>query len=258
MQTLPQTFSRSFVWAHSDTRGDDGWLPKGAPDFDPGYPVHVAHDTLEHISCSEDFKFELMAFGATLFGRGFEGPSEQVESSSSDLGGFLLAEMKKRPTMEEGLTFIEPVAEEWRGKALDDLDGERLIERVLAGAKREINFRLSINLMTTRTERYASVLHEVMERAPALVESCRDWMRMGWRLNVRRWHGDRALANDMFKRVYNISVDGYNERTPVYGEEMTISVDIPSNTINLTRPDMALVSKEPYPKRNLHREKEAA
>ncbi len=74
METAPAPIVREFTWIQErapDGARRRGWRPLLIPRFDAGSAFHVAHDSLEHASPTDDsLEAEMRAMGATLYTRG--------------------------------------------------------------------------------------------------------------------------------------------------------------------------------------------
>ena len=197
--------ARSFRWAskHYNENGRDytreGWLPEGAPNFDPGIPVHVAHDTLEHFNGSEAFHRELMAFGSILYGRAYTDPTgEMIEVASDDLSGFL-----------EAQNFgVKHAMTRW-DRPLKDPKAERMVRQLVDQAY----IKLAM---------FKGVPPKLAKQATA---QCAPWIRLGYRLADRRWKGDHEALDSMFVEVFNKVAFDHNIRHPHVGDRLTVDID---------------------------------
>lgn len=204
--------SKSFVWERGQVR--DGWRPVDSPNFDPGGPVHVAHDTLEHFNGDESFESELMAFGSTLFGRASTGgekdAEDQIGSSVSDLVSFL----------REQEFDVKPAAARWN-KPIDGFAEEK-IERLISEARTEF------------IRRGWFIIYPVSKFERTL-EQCRPWIRLGYRVAARRFGGDHALLDELFRKIFDGTIMDFKNKVPEVGEKLTVSFDTESRTVSLER-----------------------
>lgn len=202
--------SRSFVWA-ARPNGVEGWRPADAPHFDPGFPVHVAHDTLEHFNGDEAFENELLAFGSTLFGRMYmDRHATQVRSSADDLATFLIDQDMR----------VKPPAARWM-KPLDDERAERLLARMTDLAFTMLVFKTAFQVSPRKIS--------------ATLDRCRGWIRLGYRIANRRWKGSHKLADHLFENVYDkVSMD-HDLEPPHLGERLTVTVNTDSHRVQLQR-----------------------
>lgn len=197
--------TKTFVWSNKSNRRE-GWKPEAQPDFDPGSPVVVAHDVMEHFNDSEDFKHELQAFGSILYGRGFHSNTMAI-TAAMDLAGFLLQQKEKVAECHH------PLAR----KPLPTEDEERL-NLVIERAYRNF-FILSI------TERASGV---EVENAQASLRSAKGWIRLGWRVAERRFRNvARSKVNKVFENMVSSVIDetNYDYDKPKDGERLVVQFD---------------------------------
>lgn len=189
--------ARSFTWAVKD--GREGWLPDGAPNFDPGVPVHVAHDTLEHFNGSESFKNELLAFGSIIFGRAYmDTTGQMIEVASNDLSGFLVNQKLE----------VEKAVTRWDRK-LDDPYAESLVGHLA-------------QLTYMKLIMHYGVPPQLAART---VEKCLPWVRLGYRLADRRWKGDHHMLDSLFERVFHRVIHDHDAHFPHVGDHLTVKID---------------------------------
>lgn len=199
--------SRSFVWTPRGNHG--GWKPVDAPTFDPGLPVHVAHDTLEHFTSDEAFHNELMAFGSILYGRAYTDPSgEMMRVAADDLSGFLLAQDFK----------VKHAVTRW-DRPLKDVRAEKLVNEMLTFAYMKLLLEHGVPSPTAQSA--------LKQSAP--------WIRLGYRLAERRWKGDHAALDKMFVDVFNRVADDHDRNVPHVGEHLTVTVDTEAHKVKLQR-----------------------
>lgn len=205
--------------------GHRGWKPDGCPNFYAGRAHHVAHDVIDHARDTEDFEGELMAFGATLFGRvtGVHSSSDrngQIEGTAHDLAAFLSKEKYqfKAP---------KPYARRLR---LDDA-AEKYLKLIL---NESISFtardagRCTDPTCGCGSKSMSEVLFRFVQ------EDVASWIRLGYRL-AKRTYKDPFAMNKMFHNLADdVGVD-HDARRPYNGDKLTVTVDTVKHTYSLHR-----------------------
>lgn len=201
---------------HWDEDGN-GWKPDGIPEFDAGNATTVAHDVLEHVNDESGFKWELLAFGAILYGRAFRDSRSYVTTFVHDLSGFLRNENFVVPESRAVAPLpvqSEKVLVEMRKGLLQKYERENDDFLSFLMGKPEVNLRI----------------------AAAAIDRCLPWIRRGYRL-AKRMHRDhtrgdfKAYVDGLVQAV----LDDHEANPPVTGDTLTIHADRKALTFELVR-----------------------
>lgn len=197
--------TRKFVWEEKEQ--ERGWKPVDAPDFGPGGPTVVAHDTLEHFTSSENFKDELLAFCAIIYGRAFREESDYEQHAlPHDLGRFLIEQDFNVPKSKKPNRSL-PARQE---KML-----ERMKEEVLLGYE-------ATNVLSAIFHRDGMDI----ERATKALDRCLPWIRRGYRLAERLNRGHtRAEFKQYVDRLRIAIFEDHDKNPPEEGDTLTIHAD---------------------------------
>ena len=212
--------TKKFEWVDSDIDGHEGWRPVGMPHFNAGANIIVAHDTLEHVTDKEPFKYELMAFGHTIYGRLRDPHIGSYDISTGDLVGFLI---KREFSMGD---IPEPPAR-WM-KPLADVQAEADIQRfmTLAGsnAKHEEMFG-KVTYYEAEMDRKIPA-RATPEQREACLRRCEGWIRLGYRIAARLSgggsHNRRAYAK-LFQTLFEVAADEHDAIYPAEGDTLTVT-----------------------------------
>lgn len=196
----------TFEWREDEELGGYGWIPKGKPNFNACDGRGIAHDSMEHFANEEEtMDAEMRAFGAILRGRGeggwfFQGHVPNIAYHlGSDIAGFLR-------DMRYG---------EWKltdpGKTYA-LKGD-MEDEIQAGIK---------NALKTANDEADS------EDNPFVRDQTTDWMigwmRRGYRMAHRRWHGADACElswlYDSIAKEHDEQFKGGEE-----GDQLIVTID---------------------------------
>ena len=217
--------TRTFVWTVDHSRNNKtGWKPVGTSDnFYPGPGYMVAHDTIEHFGNSESWERELIAFGATMYGRMHESP-EDTEVSAFDLANFMIYDQKG--------VIPKTKVQYYKNK----LPGET--EEFLQFYMGCVRHRLDnikdplvafINGMPT-PERLGITDYQIEES----LHNAEAWLRRGWLMAQRLFHKHSFEEMcELFDKVRN-AVDNMTDKLhPKVGDKITVSINRADNTFSI-------------------------
>lgn len=207
--------TRTFEWAHS--ANGRGWKPVGMPsNFYAGEGHMVAHDVIEHVSNHADFDHELMAFGATLFGRMSQGDARMAQISSEDMANFL---------REQDYHVNPPPKTRF---AFDRLPGddEAMLKYFISKTRENI-------AMFGQRDAISAILFGISERTSsgAMTKEAMDnaigWIRIGYFTARRLFRGHEGhQVRMMFRRMMGEINDHHdNEPEPKIGDTLTVNLD---------------------------------
>jgi hypothetical protein len=179
---------RTFEWREDKEFGGEGWIMKGQPDFNAGTGRMIAHDTLEHFAGRYDgITDEMLAFGSILYGRADGGWFNNTSNSnvawhmSSDIG-MMLRDMQYGDKEIKVAPPTRPLREDWLEETIQDA-----MHRAVKQANDEWGENEDPNA-------FSNSMKEV-DRMIA-------WMRIGYRMARRRWHGcDAWSLSNLFVKI---------------------------------------------------------
>lgn len=185
---------RVFVWGYDEEYSVEGWIPKGMPDFNALNTAYgLVHDVMEHTDRDDgSLAHELRAFGAMLYIRGDSGwfyrsggVGGYVSNVYSELGDLLVAGFSgvTKSGSESGARIWEPPPT----RPLPD-DSEHELQEAIRKAVGYVN-------------EYGHPDEELTLSTP-VVQQALGWMRSGYRLCKRRFHGrDCHALGNTFQRL---------------------------------------------------------
>ena len=209
---------RRFVMRKDEDFGITGFVPEGSPmHFNSASEGGiVAHDAIEHIKGDTSWQGELIALGQMLYIRG-EGEywSNYTQQVTLDVAKHMSSDFLHFLPIEGWF-----VPDPGRTTRLDD-DIEATIDRMFADLRRSIPYEFD---------------PEDDDRAPkagqvdTACERIRGWLRKGYRVAVRRFHGASAYqVADLFARIEREASDAIKQA----GEELYYRLDIRYDTKTL-------------------------
>lgn len=209
-----QMRARTFEWVKQkmpDNTMKWGWKPVGTPDsFYPGRGHMVAHDTIEHVTNGSTWAHEMLAFGATLYGRA-PVDRQMMQIVAEDFLGF----------SQDHDYAIPDLPARW-DKPLPDV-AEQQLHGLLEAISFIYNKDAIIHKIFGEGTHYAPITDE---RLSEVLHKAARWFRLGWRVQRRMFNNsDGREVFNLFDRVVK-SVDAMTfSRNPKLGDRLTVKID---------------------------------